>query len=171
MANNEKKSPQSVDSFIRVQGITAAIINIVVNPLLAWLVNRKMEFVPLFGNSCIVADTIITSLVLSVLVALFSAAGIRGYLKAEGSEAAGVIPCAGRLLSLLPEKAWAAGLVIGVCAILVLLPVTIGVFHLSGITGFPFIGFALYKAVYTGLLAYIATYCVMFRQLKLAGQT
>lgn len=164
-------SPQSVDAFIRTQGFSAAIINMVVNPAIDWLGNQKMQFVPLQGDSCIIADTIITSLILSVLVALFSCAGIRGYLNAGGINASGGTSHIGKLISLLPKKAWVMGLVIGFCAILILLPVTIGLFHLLGISGLSFAGFTLFKAIYTGPLAFIATYCVMNRQLELEPRT
>jgi len=128
MENEEKISLQPVDAFIRAQGLTAAIINMVVNPALAWLGNQKMAFVPIMGDSCIVVDTIITSLILSVLVALFSSAGIRGYLKAGGIKPSEIPSRAGKLISRLPDKAWAEGLVIGFIAIIILLPITIGLF-------------------------------------------
>ncbi len=37
---------QSVKAYIQTQGINAAIINAVLNPVLAWFANRKMEFMP-----------------------------------------------------------------------------------------------------------------------------
>ena len=52
---------QPVDSYIRTQGINCAVINMVLNPVVAWLGNRQMDFMPLSGESSIVVDTAITS--------------------------------------------------------------------------------------------------------------
>lgn len=160
-ANQKSTSPQSINTFIHTQGITAGLINMLVNPTVAWLCNRKMEFVPLFTGSSIVIDTIITSLALSLLVALFTSSGCRKAFNMGLVEIPGNM---GRLFLPLPDKAWAAGLTIGFCAALVMVPLIIGIFHLLGISGLPFWGFAIYKSIYTPLLAYFTVYCIVMRE-------
>jgi hypothetical protein len=167
--------PQSVKSYIRTQGINAAIINAVLNPVLnpvlAWLGNRKMEFMPLSGGHSIVIDTAVTSVLLSLLVALFVTSGVHRDLKAGRVTATNGFSRKGRLLSRLPSQAWALGLILGFGIAIVLAPLTLAVFHLLGIPGLSFAGFALFKAVYTALLAFVVTRWVIFRQLLLFPQT
>jgi len=162
---------QSVKIYIRTQGITAAIINAVLNPVLAWLVNRKMEFIPLSGGHSIVTDTAVTSVLLSLLVALFVTSGVHRDLKAGRVTATSGFSRKGRLLSRLPSQAWALGLVIGFGIAFVLIPLTLGLFHLIGVTGLSFVGFALFKAVYTGLLGFVVTRWVILRQLLFVPQS
>jgi hypothetical protein len=163
--------PQSVSVYIRRQGINAAIINAVLNPVLAWLGNRKMEFTPLSGGHSIVIDTAVTSVLLSLLVALFVTSGVHRDLKAGRVTATNGFSRKGRLLSRLPSQAWALGLMLGFGIAIVLASLTLAVFHLLDIPGIPFVEFAIIKAVYTGILAFVVTRWVIFRQLLLVPQT
>jgi hypothetical protein len=153
---------QPLQAYILTQGVICAIINMVVNPSLAWLTNRTMEFVPL--REGIVVDTTITSLVLPLLVTLFTAAGVRRDLKTGRVKAPEGLPRAGNLLPHLPGNVWALGLTLGFGAVLVILPLTLGLFHLLGLPGLSFAGFALFKAIYTGMLAFLVTRWVILRQ-------
>ena len=162
---------QPVDSYIRTQGMTCAVINAVLNPVVAWLGNRQMDFMPLWGRNSIVVDTAVTSIVLSLLVALFVTAGVYRDLKAGRVGGTNGFSWKGRLLSRLPSQAWALGLMFGFSIAIVLTPLTLGLFHLIGITGLSFAAFALFKTVYTGLLAFVVTRWVILRQLLLVLPT
>ena len=157
---------QPVDSYIRTQGINCAVINMVLNPVVAWLGNRQMDFMPLSGGSSIVVDTAVTSIVLSLLVALFTASGVRQALHNGRVKVTDGSPRAGRLLSHLPRKAWALGLLLGLGIACVLTPLTFGLFHALGFSGLPFAGFALFKAIYTAPLGFVVTRWVILRQLS-----
>ena len=156
---------QSVDSYLRTQGINCAVINLVLNPVIAWLGNRQMDFMPLWGGNSIVVDTAVTSIVLSLLVALFTASGVRQALHTGRLQAIGGVPRAGRLLSHLPRQAWSLGLLLGLGIACVLTPLTFGLFHALGFPGLPFAWFALFKAVYTAPLGFVLTRWVILRQL------
>jgi uncharacterized membrane protein YhdT len=158
---------QSVNAFIRTQGITCAIINIVLNPVIAWLGNRQMNFMPLSGGNSIVIDTAVTSVVLSLLVALFTASGTRQALHAGRLLVSNSFPRAGGLLSHLPKEAWALGLLIGFVVACLFTPLIYGLFHAFGLSGLPFAWFALFKAVYTGPMGFLVTRWVVLRQLLL----
>src|SRR5512139_2404002 len=162
---------QPVDSYIRTQGMSCAVINAVLNPVVAWLGNRQMGFMPLWGGNSIVVDTAVTSIVLSLLVAVFVTSGVRRDFKAGRVRGTNGFSRKGRLLSRLPSEAWALGLMFGFSIAIVLTPLTLGLFHLIGITGLSFVTFALFKAVYTGVLAFVVTRWVIFRQLLLVLQT
>ncbi|MHB9074573.1 MAG: hypothetical protein ACYC6G_13725 [Desulfobaccales bacterium] len=155
----------AVGSFIRTQGFICAVINMVLNPVVAWLLNRQMDFTPLMGGGGIIVDTAITSIVLSLLVALFTASGVRKALQSGQIQITEGSPRAGRLLSHLPKKAWALGLLLGLGIACVLTPLTFGLFHALGFPGLPFAGFALFKAIYTPLLGFVVTRWVILRQL------
>jgi hypothetical protein len=163
--------PPSVKVYIRTQGISAAVINAVLNPMLAWILNPKMKFMPLSGGHSIVMDTAITSVILSLLVALFVTSGVHRDLKAGRVTAINGLSRKGRPLSRLPRQAWALGLMLGFGIAFVLISLMLGLFHLIRIYGLSFAGFALFKAVYTGLLGFVVTRWVILRQLLLAPQT
>jgi hypothetical protein len=157
---------QPVDSYIRTQGINCAVINMVLNPVVAWLGNRQMDFTPLGGDSSIVVDTAVTCIVLSLLVALFTASAVRRDLHAGRVKATDGSPRAGRLLSHLPRQAWALGLLLGLGIACVLTPLTFGLFYALGFSGLPFAGFALFKSIYTAPLGFVVTRWVILRQLS-----
>jgi hypothetical protein len=106
----------------------------------------------------------------SLLVALFVTSGVHRDLKAGRVTATG-FSRKGRLLSRLPSQAWALGLMLGFSIAFVLIPLTLGLFHLIGISGLSFAGFALLKAVHTGLLAFLVTRWMIFRQLIVVPRT
>ena len=156
---------QPVASYIRAQGIACAVINMVLNPVVAWLGNRQMAFMPLLGGNSIVVDTAVTTIVLSLLVALFITSGVRRDLHAGHVSATDGFPRAGRLLSHLPRQAWALGLLLGLGVACVLTPVTFGMFYALGFSGLPFAWFVMFKAIYTPLLGFVVTRWVILRQL------
>jgi hypothetical protein len=137
----------------------------VINPAIALVTNRQMDFVPLTGDGGMVTDTAITSLVLTLIVTLFIASGTRRDMEAGRITGSEGFPRSGGLLSWLPSQGWALGLIIGVGAALVIAPLTFWFFRLLGVAGLPFAGFALFKAVYTPLLAFVVARWVVLRQL------
>jgi len=166
-----QKMPQSVSEYARTQGLIAALINAVLNPVLAWVSNRDMEFMTLSGNRSIIMDTAITSLVVSLLVALFVTWGVRRDLKAGRLTLTNAFSWKKHLLSCLPTQAWALGLMLGFGIAFVVILLTLALFHLIGISGFSFAAFALFKAAYTGLLAFVVTRWVILRQLLFVPKT
>ena len=156
---------QSVESFIRKTGITAAIFNIVLNPFFAWLVNREMADVPLTGDGSAVIDTAITCFIMSLLVTLFISADTRRALRSGAIEAARrPLPGEG-LLRRLPGRPWKLGILLGLAVAVAVTPCLTGLFSALGVTSFSFSAFALLKAVYTPLVAYAVARWAVLRQL------
>lgn len=151
----------SIDSYIHKQALTAALINMVVNPLLAFLINRNAESVALSG---IVIDTVITSIVMTWLVTAFSAADINRQLRA-GRFKDENLPQPGPILSRLPRKGVLLGMVLFICAVLIMVTLTVSMFSLFGITELSVDRLALFKAVYTGPVAYVVAHLAIIRQL------
>lgn len=160
----ERADGMSVVSYIRKQGAIAAIINVVVNPLLAWLTHRGMSFVPLTGSSGVMVDVALTSVLLSLLVALFTTPAMRRDLRNQRVTVTEGSPPARRWLGQLPARAWSLGLLLGLGAACA---VTLAFWLLDalGLSGLSFAEFVAFKAGYTGLLAFVVTRWVILRQL------
>lgn len=149
---------------MRAQQVGAVVGNLICNPLLGWLVNRGMAPVTLLGPNGVVVDTAITSVAASLLVALFTAWGIRRERKAgrvAGLDAMSVPP----FLRRLPRAPWKLGLVLGsgIAGGLVLL--VVATFRVLSIDQIPAWSFLVFKAAYSALLAYEVARLVAIRQL------
>ena len=156
---------QTVHAFILTQGIICAILNMILNPSIAWLANRQMNFVPLTGDNSMVIDTAITSIVMPFLVTLFTTSGVRKALRTGTIEAEPGYPRPDSFLSRLPTRAWTLGLLLGILSACITAPPTVVVFSNLGFTGLPFTWFAFFKAAYTGPLSFLLTRWVILRQL------
>lgn len=163
--------PQSIKSYIRIQEIGPVIGNMIINPFLAWLGNREMEGMALFGDHSIIIDTAITSIVASLLVTLFASSGVHRDLKAGRIAIPEDIPRTKSILFRLPHSAWTLGLILGVGIAIVLVALTLAVFYLFSIPGLPFVWFLIIKAVYTGLLGFVVARWVILRQLAPGQQS
>lgn len=155
---------QPAAEYVRQQRAMVAIINVLLNAPLAWLTHRGTHFVPLSGSGGMVLDAAVTSLVLSLLVALFMTRAVRQELQAGrlsdiDEEARGA-----HLLSRLPVHAWPLGLLLGVSMALVT-ALALGGLHALGLAGLPFAGFVAFKAAYAGLLGFLVARWAIVRQL------
>ncbi len=155
----------SVTSYVRKQATIGAILNVVINSLITWLGHRQTGVVPLVGSSGgIVVDVFVTSIVLSLLVSLFVSGGVRHDLDAARVRVTDELPSAGRVLSRLPARWWALGLLLGL-AVAVVATVVLLLLGALGLSGLSLTGFVAFMAVYTGLLGYAVTRWVVLRQL------
>ncbi|MDD2614571.1 MAG: hypothetical protein PHH67_07180 [Methanosarcina sp.] len=134
----------------------------VVNPILAFLINRNAESVSLSG---IIVDTIITSIVMTWLVTVFSAADINRQLLRAGRFKNENLPKSGPVLSRLPRKGTLLGAALFICTVLVMVTLTVSVFYLFGITELSVDRLALFKLIYTGPVAYVVARLAIIRQL------
>ena len=157
---------QPVENFIRRAGLMAGSCNIVLNSLFSWLGNLSMTDVQQ-GSAAV--DTVITSIIMSLLMALFISADTRRAIGAGTLETTVWSPRAGRLLRRLPARPGLLGLVLGLAAAVVVTPCLAGLFSAFGVTSFSFIAFAALKAVYTPIVAYAVARWVILRQLAAAA--
>ncbi|HII02146.1 TPA: hypothetical protein HA351_11045 [Methanosarcinaceae archaeon] len=154
-------SLSSIDSYIQKQALAAALINMVVNPLLAFLINRNVDTVALSG---ILVDTIITSIVMTWLVTVFSAADINRQLRA-GHFKDENLPQPGPILSRLSRRGALLGTVLFSCTVLIMVTLTVSMFSLFGIAELSVDRLALFKVIYTGPIAYVVAVLAIIRQL------
>jgi hypothetical protein len=155
---------QPIQSYIRLQGATCAVINAVLNPAIAWLGNRRMVFVPLSGDNSILVDTAVTCIVMSLLVSLFVTPATERELRAGKIEVADSVIREARVLAHFPSRAWSLGLAAGIVAAVVITPLMFAALRALGLSGLAFVEFALLKVVYTAVLGYAVTRWVILRQ-------
>ena len=149
---------QDLTSYARTQATAAAVINMVVNPLLSWLGNLDRAVTPVASLSVSVA---ITCLVMATLIAFFLASGTRKALS-TGKVRPG--PSAGSaVLGHLPRSWFALGVSLGLLSALVLVPLTSALFMLLGLEELPFWAVLVFQVVYTPVLAYLLSVVVIRR--------
>ena len=154
----------AVGAYVRVQATVAGLVNAGLNPLLEWLLNREKGFQPLWGSAGAVVNLVVTSMILSVLVALFAARGVRHELAAGRLRADGGSSRIRRPLLRLPRRGWLAGLVLGAAAAAVVVAVC-WLLDLLGVSGLTLNQMIVVKAVYCGLLGFAVARWIILRQL------
>jgi hypothetical protein len=147
-------------SFVWRAAIGAAVVNVALNPGVAWVANGGADFVP---AGRVTAYVLVVSIVVTLLVSLLGARRAhhrvaQHHTLQEGSA------WERHLVSGLPAPAWSFGLLLGVllglAAALVLS--VMGVFGWSGLS---FGAFSATIAVYTGAVAFLVMRWVILRQL------
>jgi len=124
-----------------------------------------MRATPLTG---VAMDMAITCLVMSTLIALFVTLGLKRALKSGNIKANDATSSSG-LLARLPCSWWVLGLTLGLGCAIVLVPLSLGLFTLFGVSELPFWGLVVLKILYPGTVAFAVTKWVILRQLQAAA--
>ena len=139
------------------QGVGAAVFNFFLNGLIAWVMFRGLETVPLWGQQGIAGDTIGTCFFLPFFTALIVTALVRRRVRAGGVAPLGWTRESHPPLGWLPVGTGRRGLVLGtICAILIG-PVTLWLLVHAGVVELPFWTFVGFKASFSAVLAFIVT--------------
>jgi hypothetical protein len=154
-------------AYVRNQATAAALVNVVLNPLIEWVLNGEKGFQPFWGSAGVVFNVALTSIILSVLVALFAARGVRHELAAGRIATGDKAVRAPRLPSRLPGRAGWLGLLLGIGAAAVV-ATAFWLLHLVGVSGLSIGGLLILKAVYCGVLAFVVARWTILRQLVAA---
>lgn len=152
-------------SYVRGQTVAAALINAVLNPLIEWVLNPRKGFQTFWGSDGVVLNMVLTSIILSVLVALFTARGVHHQLAAGRIATMRVAPA----LARLPGRAGVLGLLLGAGAAMAVVLV-FWLLHVIGVAGIPFWGLLVLKAGYCGVLGGFVAWCIMLRLLGKADR-
>lgn len=160
--------PQPIKTYIRTQGMVTALANMVINPALAWLLNRQAGVVPL---SDIVVDTAVTGFVMTLVVTWFAVTGAHRELARGGLTVGDVVPGKGSWLERLPGRVGALALTLGVGAAAIITPLVGGLLLALGFAGLPLGWFMLLKAVYTGPASYMTARWAIVRQVEVGYNT
>lgn len=153
-------------TYVRTQAAAAALVNAVLNPLIESVVNRQKGFQPFAGSDGVITNMVLTSIILSVLVALFAARGAHHELAAGGIAADRLIGgTRRRLLMMLPAQAGWLGLLLGLGAAAVV-GSALWLLNLAGVSGMSFFVLLIFKAVYCGLLGFGVSRWTILRQMS-----
>ncbi len=155
--------PQALRRYIRTQELTSAFLNAVINPTIAWLGDRQMQSVPVHA---LLTDTAVTSVILCLLVSLFVAAGTRREIAAGNIDRVASSSNQRPFVARLPRRAWVLGLALGCVAGVCLVTPLAALAAALRIGRVSFAGFALFKLVYTPVLASLVTRWVILRQIR-----
>ena len=152
-------------AYVRVQAAVAGLVNAVVNPAIDWVSGNGDK--PIWAKDGLVINFVVTSVVLSVLVAVFTAFGLHHALRAGHIYADGTVTVS--WLSWLPRRGWLLGLVVGAIAALVTVAV-LALLHAIGVETLSLAGLLLVKAVYCGMLGFLVARWAILRALLAAGE-
>jgi hypothetical protein len=136
------------------QGVAPTIFNFVLNGAIAWLSFRSVSAVPLWGQSSIAADTLVTAFVLPVLTSFIVGALV------ERQVGRGHVP---RLAASQASSSWARrsrwqrGAALGLAAVVLAASPVVLVFALAGPTELERWSFIWFKATFAAALGALVT--------------
>lgn len=141
--------------YVRGQAVVTGLVNAVINPLIEWSSRRGKGCQPLWGSEGAVVNLVVTSIVLSVLVAIITGYG------AWRRPAAQQVPMG--WFTRLPGCSWHLGLLLGVGAAAGIVVAAL----LLGLLGLTCVGLTqmlVFKAVYCGVLGFAVARWTILRQ-------
>lgn len=151
----------STTSYVRVQATVAGLVNVVVNPAIDWFSSRHKGSQPLWAPDGLVINFVSTSLILSVLVAVFTGFGARHEQRTGRLEGSASAP---RWLARLTPRPWLLGLIFGAAAAALAVRAS-WVLHIAGVSTVSLGWLMAVKAVYCGVLGFVVARWVILREL------
>jgi hypothetical protein len=143
-------------SFLIVhQGLVPALFNLVLNGAIAWLLFRSLSSIPLWGQTSVGGDLLITAFILPFLTCVIVSRLVGSQVRAGKLTplAADAVPSSG----WSKRSAAARGLLLGAGGLLLGAAPIVVALSLGGAEAFGVGDFVAFKAVWAGLLAAVAT--------------
>lgn len=141
--------------------IIAAVVNLLLNPGVAWVESRGLDFIPVTKILLYVA---VATIPLCLLTSTAGAHRLHHEMRTGHRPFHGGTAEEKHLLAGFPAKPWAFGLSLGAfisafaCLVLAML-------ELLGLHGFTYGNFVTFMALYTGALAFLSMRWTIVRQL------
>jgi hypothetical protein len=139
------------------QGVGAAAFNFLVNGVIAFLLFRSLERVPLWGQKSIVGDTIGTCFFLPFFTALIVTPLVRKRVRAGSLGPLAWTRETHPPLGWLPSTTGKRGLVLGAACALLVGPASIWLLSRLGVAELAFWPFVGFKALFAAALALVVT--------------
>jgi hypothetical protein len=162
-------SPAHFRFLLLEQGVGAAVVNFVLNGLVAWASYRTLSSVPFLGPKSIVADTIATSFALPIITCLIAAPTVRKRVAGGSLQALPTPAGAHKVVGLLPEATIARGLVLGFAAFVCVGCPALAFMSFVPVPELALRDFLLFKAAYAAVLGALVTPVAAIAALALAG--
>jgi len=131
--------------------VGAAIVNMLLNALIAWLSFRHVDVVPLWGEQSIAGDMVGTTIILPLLTCLIVTRIVAWHLR-QGRISPKEWSGDGGVLRRLPQGAFRRGLALGAMSTVVVVPLLVGGLLAVGTASMELETFVIFKASYAGLL-------------------
>jgi hypothetical protein len=133
--------------------VGSAVVNFVLNGLIAWLSFRHLEVVPMLGQQSIMGDMVGTTIVLPVLTCLIVTRIVAWHLRTGKVSIPDWSSASQSFLGKLPNGAFARGLALAVPTMLLAVPLLYGLLMAAGVTSLELRPFVLFKASYSAVMA------------------
>lgn len=143
--------------------IGSAIVNFLLNALIAWLSFRHVEAVPLWGTQSIGGDLVGTTIVLPLLTCLIVTRIVRWHLRAGKIDQAELSRDWPGFLRALPDSILARGLVLAALTTMIAVPLILATLYAGNIESLELRSFVLFKATYAAVLAMMVQPLVALR--------
>jgi hypothetical protein len=134
-------------------GAGSAVFNFFLNALIAWLMFRGLQAVPLWGQQSIAGDTIGTTLLLPLLTCLIATRIARGHVRRGRVATLGWSRDSHPLLRLLPAGTFARGVTLAAATTALAAPVTLWALAGAGVASLGLWSFVAFKATFAAGLA------------------
>lgn len=141
----------NLQTHLREHALKSFVINLVINGLLTWLLLRGKPAFDAWGEHGYGVDMLLTGFFLSALITVFIIKLNRAQI-ANGKHEALAQSELGTIARLAPRNDWLSSLVFGVAGTLFALT-TVGVMELLPLPPFEALGYAVFKGVWSGVLA------------------
>jgi hypothetical protein len=139
---------------VREQIIGGALVNGVLNGVLAWLTFRKHAVVPMTGDPSLLNDVLATAVVMPLAICLIATPLVRKAIQAGKVEPLSAAATPARTMLLwLPEHSLLRGLVLAFAALATCAPLLLGSLLVFGVHDLSVTGFAAIKFFYAAIVA------------------
>jgi hypothetical protein len=167
-------TPAQRTFIVNEQTIAPAVFNLLLNAGLGWLVFRKLEGVPLWGDPSLAGDILGTMLILPFLTGLIVTPLVKRAARTGKVAWLSFAPSEHPILRLFPRSVWLRSLLVGFASMLLVGVPLVGLLSLLGVeswsVGTTVIAKGLYAALIAGLVTpYIALYALASGEEPAAG--
>ncbi len=161
-------SPDHWRFLVLEEGVGAAVVNFVINGIIAWTMFHGQDMVPLWGQQSIAGDTIGTTFLLPLITCLIVTPLARAQIRSGRLAPLGWTAASHPALGWLPASAFLRGVVLGVICTIAVAPAAVAVLG-AELTFMSFWRFIVFKATFAAALGGLVTPAIALWAIATAG--
>lgn len=150
-------SPAQRTFIVNEQTIVPAVFNLALNAGLGWVVFRKLEQVPLWGDPSIAGDLIGTLFLLPFLTCLIVTPLVKRAARSGKVDWVSFAPSEHPVLRLFPRSVWLRAALVGFGSVLLFAVPFLALLSAIGVEGWAPMTMVIAKGIYAGLIAALCT--------------